>query len=65
GIVAGDIITAINGTAVIGLDGGVSLRNELKAGDTVTVTIYRRGYGEGTVKLKLMEQTNETNDCNF
>ena len=65
GIVAGDIITAINGTAVIGLDGGVSLRNELKAGDTVTVTIYRRGYGEGTIKLKLMEQTNETNDCNF
>ena len=65
GIAVGDIITAINGTAVTGLDVGVSLRNELKAGDTVTVTIYRVGHGEGLITFTLMEQTNETTDCNF
>ena len=65
GIAVGDIITAINGTAVTGLDVGVSLRNELKAGDSITVNIYRRGFGESTVTLKLMEQTNGADDCNF
>ena len=65
GIAVGDIITAINGTAVTGLDVGVSLRNELKAGDTVTVTIYRVGHGEGQITFTLMEQTNGADDCNF
>lgn len=65
GLKAGDIITKINGTAVTDLNSGVSLRNELKAGDTITVSIYRRGSGEETIQFKLMEQTNETTDCNF
>lgn len=65
GIAVGDIITAINETAVTSLDVGVSLRNEWKAGDRISVSIYRRGAGETTVTLKLMEQNNEANDCNF
>ena len=65
GLCVGDIITEINGESVTDLNSGVLLRNELKAGDTVSVTIYRRGYGEGTIRFKLMEQTNETTGCNF
>ena len=65
GLKAGDIITKINGASVTTLDSGVSLRNEMKAGDTVTVTIYRVGHGEGLITFTLMEQTNETTDCNF
>jgi serine protease Do len=65
GLKAGDIITKINGASVTTLDSGVSLRNEMKAGDTVTITIYRVGHGEGLITFTLMEQTNETTDCNF
>ncbi len=65
GLKSGDIITKIDGTSVTNLDIGVSLRNEYKAGDAITVTIYRIGYGEGTITFNLMEQTNETTNCNF
>lgn len=65
GLKTGDIITKINGQSVTSLDTGVSLRNEFKAGDEITVTVYRMGHGEGKITFKLMEQTNETTNCNF
>lgn len=43
GIAEGDIITAINDTAVSSIDELNTVKNQFSAGDTVTLTVYRNG----------------------
>ena len=43
GIREGDILTAINGTAISSVDEMNSIKNEYTAGQTVTVTVYHEG----------------------
>lgn len=43
GIQQGDVITALNGTAVASISELNNLRDNFKAGDTVTLTVYRHG----------------------
>ena len=43
GLQVGDVITHINGTLVDNLASAVQIRDKLAAGDTVSVTIFRRG----------------------
>ena len=43
GLQAGDVITHINDTLVENLSSAVRLRDKLSAGDTISVTIFRRG----------------------
>lgn len=59
GIRPGDIITAIDDTEITGVTQLTSVKNSYRAGDTVTVTVYRSGE---TLELSLTfdEQTNTT-----
>ena len=43
GIVAGDVITAVNGNAVTSADEVNDIKNELQVGDTIVLTIWRNG----------------------
>jgi len=55
GLKIGDIITAINGTAVSSIDELNNLKNTFSVGDKITLTIQRDG-SEKTVELTLAEQ---------
>ena len=55
GIRAGDIITAINGTAVSTMDEFNTIKNEFSAGDTVTLTVFHKNV-EMDVDVKLMDR---------
>lgn len=55
GIREGDIITAINDTAVTSVDGLNAVKNTFSAGDTVTLTVYRSGQ-TATVVVELMDE---------
>lgn len=55
GIRAGDIITAIDGTAVSTMDEFNTIKNQFTAGDTVTLTVYHKN-AELDVDVKLMDR---------
>ena len=56
GVLADDIITAINGIAVDDADSLIIERDKHKAGDEVTLTVYRRSTKATlTIKIALME----------
>ena len=59
GIRRGDIITKIDDTDITDANQMVSVKNSYKAGDTVTITIYRAGEYL-TVRLTFDEQVNNT-----
>ena len=59
GIRKGDIITAINGTAVSSVDALNTVKNRYSAGDTVTLTIYRSGQ-TADVDITLMDEALQT-----
>ena len=55
GLSEGDIITAVDGTAVSSLDDLNVIKNQHVAGDTITLTVYRRGeYAD--LAIVLMDQ---------
>ena len=58
GLQKGDVITALNGEAVTGVDSLRTLKNRYQAGDTVTLTVYRQGETI-TVEITLLGQTAE------
>ena len=55
GVRKGDIITAIDGTAVSSVDALNTVKNRYSAGDTVTLTIYRSGQ-TADVAVTLMDE---------
>ena len=55
GIAAGDIITAVNDTAVTSIDELNRIKNQFSAGDTIDLTIYRGGQ-YFTVGVTLIDQ---------
>lgn len=55
GIRAGDVIVAIEGTEVSTLDEFNTIKNQFKAGDTVTLTVFHKG-GEMDVRVTLMDR---------
>ena len=59
GVRKGDIITAINGTAVSSVDALNTVKNRFSAGDTVTLTIYRSGQ-TADVEITLMDEALQT-----
>ena len=59
GLKPGDIITKIDDTEITSVSQMVSVKNSYKAGDTVTVTVYRSGEYL-TVRLTFDEQGNST-----
>ena len=59
GVRKGDIITAINGTAVSSVDALNTVKNRFSAGDTVTLTIYRSGQ-TADVDITLMDEALQT-----
>ena len=59
GIRRGDIITKIDDTDITDANQMVSVKNSYKAGDTVTITLYRAGEYL-TVRLTFDEQMNNT-----
>ena len=60
GIKAGDIITGINGEDITSIDELNVIKNKFKAGDTVTLTIYR---DEQTIKVDVvLHDAAETNN---
>lgn len=64
GVIAGDIITAINGTAVSSTTDIRNIIDEFEVGDTVTLTVYRRTQGQNDktfdVNVALMEDTSSS-----
>jgi len=58
GITAGDIIIAVNGTAVNSMDELNTVKNQFSAGDSVTLTVYRSGQ-TFDVEVKLMDQAGQ------
>jgi len=58
GITTGDIITAVNGTAIASLDELSAVKSQFSAGDTVTLTVYRGGQSFD-VAVKLMDQSGQ------
>jgi len=57
GVQVNDIITAINGTEVTDMDGVNAVKDGLKAGDTVTLKLYRMSTGKTvTVSFALNDQ---------
>lgn len=56
----GDIITAIDGDTVTGLSDISNLLTRYAPGDTVTITLYRRGQGAIEVEATLLEDRGET-----
>ena len=63
GIRQNDIITKINDTDITDIQQMIFIKNGYKAGDTVTVTIYRAGEYL-TAQLTFDEQTNNTQNSN-
>ena len=59
GLKPGDIITKIDDTEITGVNQMVSVKNSYRAGDTVTLEVYRSG-GTLTLTLTFDEQTNNT-----
>ncbi|MEE0776875.1 MAG: trypsin-like peptidase domain-containing protein [Bacillota bacterium] len=60
----GDIITSINGTEISSTSQLNGVKNQLKAGDTVELTVYRMATGETlTIKVKLTETDPETQEA--
>nr|WP_319489397.1 trypsin-like peptidase domain-containing protein [uncultured Caproiciproducens sp.] len=64
-VVAGDIITKADGQAIASMEDLYAVLNKHKAGDTITLTIYRISSGQSTgstrnVKTKLLEDKGET-----
>lgn len=59
GLKPGDIITKIDDTEITGVNQMVSVKNSYKAGDTVTLEVYRSGETI-TLTLTFDEQTNTT-----
>ena len=55
GIQAGDIITGVNGSEITGMSDINSVKSELKAGDTITLTIYRSGESKD-ITIKLIDE---------
>jgi serine protease Do len=56
GVLADDIITAVNGVAVVNTDSLIVQRDKHKPGDEITLTIYRRSSKKTLyIKVKLME----------
>ena len=64
GIQAGDVVVGVNGERVTGLSSAVAQRNLSKAGDTITVSVYRKGKVYD-VELVLIEQADLAEDYNF
>ena len=72
GLKAGDIIVAINGKEITGMSDLNAVKKTYKAGDTVTVTVYRDG-AETDVELTFdampeqttVEQPQENSDGNY
>ncbi|NLG93334.1 MAG: trypsin-like serine protease [Clostridiales bacterium] len=66
GVVPGDVITKVDGQTVSSVDDLYAVLSKHKAGDTVTLTIFRMGSGQSTngatreVKTKLLEDKGET-----
>lgn len=55
GLSEGDIITAIDGTAISSMDDLNTIKNQHTAGDTVQLTVYRSGQ-QYNVDIVLMDQ---------
>jgi serine protease Do len=55
GIQQGDLICAIDGTEVSTMDEFNTIKNQFSAGDTVTLTIYRKGE-QWDVDIQLMDK---------
>ena len=64
GLQAGDVITHINDVRVKTLPEGYAQRNLYKAGDTVSLTVYRRGR-TFVMSVCLSDQRLADSDCNF
>jgi len=64
GIVAGDIIVTINNERIYGLNDALSIRNQYKAGDKMTLGVYR-GRKVYDVEVQLIEQANLSDNYNF
>jgi serine protease Do len=61
GILADDIITAIDGKAVTNTENLITERDKHKAGDEVTLTVFRRSAGKTlSVKVALLEDKGST-----
>lgn len=59
---AGDIITAMDGEVVTGLNDISNLLTRYAPGDKVTITLYRQGRGEIEVEATLLEDKGETQE---
>ena len=55
GVSPGDIIVAVEGTPVSTMDEFNTMKNEFSAGDTVLLTLFRKGE-ELQVRVKLMDR---------
>ena len=64
GLQPGDVITHINDTHVTDLPDAVMVRERFRAGETVTVTFFRRGVTR-TVELVLLDRMTVFSDCNL
>ncbi|MBW7572729.1 S1C family serine protease [Caproiciproducens faecalis] len=65
GVAVGDVITKADGQTISSLDDLYAVLNRHKAGDTLSLTIFRMGTGQSTgssktVKTKLLEDKGET-----
>ncbi len=64
GVIAGDIITAINGTEISSTSDIRNIIDDFKVGDTVKLSVYRRTQGQNDktfeVEVALMEDTSST-----
>jgi len=58
----GDIITAMDGEVVTGLNDISNLLTRYEPGDKVTITLYRQGRGEIEVEATLLEDKGETQE---
>lgn len=59
GVQANDIITAVNGTTISTMSDINKIKEECKAGDKMTLTIYRSGKTK-KIKIKLVDQNDLT-----
>ena len=64
GLTAGDIIVTINSERIYGLNDALSIRNQCKVGDKVTLGIYRNRKIYD-VEVQLIEKASISNDYNF
>lgn len=64
GLQAGDVITHINNVRVKTLSDAYAQRNLYQAGETIQITVYRRGRYQ-TLGVCLSDQQMADSDCNF